>query len=106
MPDTGIHHLASIFLEREGHFLHAVLYGVLALYYWASGLRAQKRFAEFAAFASPRRLSEELGKLLRKANRLDLIPALVPVVKTELDRNAPRDDGVVATEIKAILQIQ
>lgn len=106
MDRSAIYRALQLFLEREGHFLPAVLYGVLAIYYWASGLRAQKRCAEFAAFAAPRRLSEELGKLLRKAHRLDLIPALVPVVKTELDRNPPRDDGIVASEIKAILQIQ
>ncbi len=106
MDRSAIYRALQLFLERDGHFLHAVLYGVLASYYWASGLRAQKRFAEFAAFAAPRRLSEDLGKLLRKANRLDLVPALVPVLKTELDRTAPRDDGIVAAEIKAVLQIQ
>jgi hypothetical protein len=106
MDRSAIYRAIQLFLEREGHFLHAVLYGVLAIYYWAAGLRSQKRVAEFGAFVSPRRLSEEIGKLLRKANRLDLVPVLVPVVKTELDRIAPMDDAVVATEIKAILRIQ
>ena len=106
MDRSAIYRALQLFLERDGHFLHAVLYGVLASYHWASGLRAQKRCAEFAAFATPRRLGEELGKLLRKANRLDLIPVLVPVVKTELDRSAPRDDGDIAAEIKAILKVE
>ena len=106
MDRSAIYRALQLFLERDGHYLHAVLYGVLAIYYWACGLRAQKRAAEFAAFAAPRRLGDELGKLLRKANRLDLIPALVPVVRAGLDRPAPADDGAVAAEIKAVLQIE
>jgi len=106
MDRSAIYRALQLFLERDGNFLHAVLYGVLAIYYWAAGLRSQKRLAEFGAFASPRRLSDEIGKLLRKANRLDLVPALVPVVKSELDRTAPRADAIVATEIKEILRIQ
>lgn len=106
MDRGAIYRAIQLFLEREGHFLHAVLYGVLAIFYWAAGLKSQKRLAEFGAFASSRRLSEEIGKLLRKANRMDLTPALVPLVKDALDRGALRDDAGVATEIKAILQIQ
>ena len=52
MDRSAIYRALQLFLEREGHFLPAVLYGVLALYYWASGLRSQKRFAEFAALIS------------------------------------------------------
>ena len=105
MDRSAIYRALQLFLERDGHFLHAALYGVLAIFYWAAGLRSQKRVAEFGAFASPRRLSEEIGKLLRKAHRIDLVPSLVAIVKTELDRSAPREDAIVATEIKAILQI-
>ena len=106
MDRSAIYRALQLFLERDGHLIHAALYGVLAIYYWALGLRSQKRLAEFSAFVSPRRLGDEIGKLLRKANRLDLVPALVPVVKTELDRVPPRGDAVLASDIKAILQIQ
>jgi hypothetical protein len=96
-----------LFLQRSGKNEKAVKYGILAYVTLAYALHKQGRMAELEVYISQNKPEAIVQKLLKKAEREDLLKQMCDMVKAELDymsdfkveRLAEKIDRVIVTGI-------
>ena len=96
-----------LFLQRSGKNEKAVKYGILAYVTLAHALHKQGRMAELEVYISQNKPEAIVQKLLKKAEREDLLKQMCDMLKAELDytsdfkveRLSEKIDKVIVTGI-------
>ena len=91
MANSAIYDKMRLFLQREGRNGEAVKYGLFSHLSWSTGLYLQKRRDEFKDYITSESIDYIVLKLLKKANKTDLLIKISKLIKHEI-RNIPNID--------------
>jgi len=103
MDHSIIYDKMRLFLQREGKGKLAVRFGLFSYLSWAIGLYRQKRRDELKAYISKVTLEETIRKLLKKAEKENLVQKVSAIVEEKIKYLPNIDFGELAKRVDGII---
>ena len=103
MENSKVYDKMRLFLQREGNYVEAIVFGALSMLAVTRGLYLQKRQGELAKFVSRKRIEAKLEPLLKKDGRGSLSGALVKIMLEEVGDPSQLDLNRAAKRMRELL---